>query len=204
MLDNANGVVRATRYAWNRAVDQVPGWPIGRVAPPPCKRTPYWLRPDELPASLQEELEAYLHRLGNPDPFVGQGSRILRPGTVTQYRHMLIMLASALTRSGVPVEELTSSAVLVRPQNVKQALRFLYERAGGRVSVYAHLIAYRARQIAAHFGLPEQDRARLDEILAWVNRAAPSTPRPPTGSRGCGSASTTASSARPRRSPPTG
>jgi integrase len=63
--------------------------------------------------------------------------------------------------------------VLVRPENVEKALRFLYERAGSRVSATVHVIAFRARHIARDVGLPEQDRARLDEILAWVNRAAP-------------------------------
>jgi hypothetical protein len=88
MLDKADAVVRATRYAWNRAVDTVPGWPVRPVAPPPCKRTSYWLKPDELLTSLQQDLGEYLHRLGHPDPFVGPGSRILRPGTVVQYRNM--------------------------------------------------------------------------------------------------------------------
>jgi integrase len=83
------------------------------------------------------------------------------------------MLASALVRSGVPAEQLTSIAVLVRPDHVKKALEFLYERAGNRVSATVHMVAFRARQIAQDVGLPEQDRARLDEILAWVNRAAP-------------------------------
>jgi hypothetical protein len=124
MLDKADAVVRATRYAWNEAVDTVPAWPIRRVAPPPSKRTPYWLRPDELPASLRQELQDYLHRLGHPDPFVGPGSRILRPGTVMQYRHMLIMLASALVRSGVPVEQLTSISVLIGPDHVKRGCSF--------------------------------------------------------------------------------
>jgi integrase len=173
MLDKADGVLRATRYGWNAAVDTVAGWPVRRVIPPPSKRTPYWLGLDELPASLQQTLEAYLHRLGHPDPFVGPGSRILRPGTVVQYRNMLVMLASALVRSGVPVEQLTSIAVLVRPDHVKKALEFMYERAGRKVSSYVHVVAYRARHVAAHVGLPEEDRARLDEILAWVNRARP-------------------------------
>jgi integrase len=173
MLDKADGVIRATRYAWNRAVDTVPGWPVRRVAPPPCKRTAYWLRPDELPASLQQELDTYLQQLGDPDPFMRPGSRIVRPGTVVQYRNMLRMVASALVRSGVPVEQLTSIAALVRPDNLKRALHYLYDRAGNRVSVCVHLIALRARHIADHVGLPEQDRARLDEILAWINGARP-------------------------------
>jgi hypothetical protein len=173
MLDKADAVVRATRYGWNAAVDTVAGWPVRRVAPPPSKRRPYWLGLDELPASLRQELEAYLQQLGDPDPFARPGSRILRPGTVVQYENMLRMVASALVRCGVPVQQLTSIAVLVRPDHVQRGLKFLYQRAGSRVSSYVHLVAYRARHVAAHVGLPEQDRARLDEILAWVNRARP-------------------------------
>jgi endonuclease YncB( thermonuclease family)/integrase len=156
------GTVRSTRCRAGRS-----------DASPHPRASARWLRVHELPRPLQQELDEYLHRLGHPDPFVGPGSRILRPGTVIQYRHMLIMLASALARSGVPVEELTSIAVLVRPQNVERALKYLYDRAGSRVSASVHLIAFHARHIAAHVGLPDQDRARLDEILAWVNRAAP-------------------------------
>jgi integrase len=173
MLDKAVAVVRATRLSWNAAVDGVQGWPVRRVAPPPSKRTPYWLGLDELPASLQQELEAYLQQLGDPDPFVRPGSRILRPGTVGQYRNMLVMLASALVHSGVPVEQLTSIKVLVQPDHVERGLKFLYQRAGSRVSSYVHLVAYRARHVAAHVGLPQEDRARLDQILAWVNHARP-------------------------------
>jgi hypothetical protein len=87
MLDKADAVVRATRYAWNCAVDTVPGWPVRLVAPPPSKRTPYWLQPHEFTPPLREELKDYLHRLGHPDPFVGPGSSILQPRTVVQYRN---------------------------------------------------------------------------------------------------------------------
>src|SRR3954453_14505782 len=54
MLVEAGKVVRITRAAWNRAVDTVPGWPRQRLEPVPPKRTPYWLREDQLPATLRE------------------------------------------------------------------------------------------------------------------------------------------------------
>jgi len=130
MLIEAEKVVRITRAAWNRAVETVPGWPQQRLAPVPPKRTPYWLRDDQLPASLREQITGYLTSLGQPDPFLGPSRRALAPGTVDQHRIVCITLASALVGSGIPVDQLTSLAVLVQPDNLERGLRFLYGRAG--------------------------------------------------------------------------
>jgi integrase len=174
MIDKVDDVVRATRRTWNRAADTIPGWPQRRLSPPTLKREPYWVPRDQLPPSLQGELAAYLHRLGNPDPFLGQSSRMLSAGTVEQYAAALTAIASALVRSGVPVDHLCSIASLVRPRRVEIALKYLYERAGGRISAYVESIAHRAPKIAAHVGLPEEEQARLREIRSMVTRAAPS------------------------------
>ena len=174
MLLRPEGVVRATRHGWNHAADSVPAWPHRRVAPPPCKRIPYWLKPHELSASLRQEIDEYLHRLAQPDPFLAQSSKPLHPTTITQNRHYLILLASALARSGFLVEEITSIAVLVRPDNVKSALRFLFNRAGGRMTVQIEMLAYHARKFAVHAGLPDEDLARLVELQASIARAYPS------------------------------
>lgn len=173
MLLKAEDVVRATRHAWNRAVDTVPGWPKQCLTPPPCKRSSYWLRLEHFPESLQQEIRDDLHRLANPDPFLDTSSNGYAPATVGQFRYTYITLASALVASGVPVEGLMSISTLLRPHNLETALRFLYERAGKHVTVVIHNIARRARTIAAHAGLPEPDLARLDEILTSINRAAP-------------------------------
>jgi integrase len=141
---------------------------------PPRKRTPYWLRLDELPLSLQQEIAAYLDRLAQPDPFLGKSARALRPETLLQNRHYLVLLASALVHSGIPVEQLTSIAVLVQPDNVERALRFLYERAGRRMIVQIELLAWRARKFATDAGVPDEDVARLRELYARVVRAGPS------------------------------
>jgi integrase len=174
MLAGHEKVVRDTRRAWNRAVDTVPGWPQQRLAPPRSKRSPYWLRLDQLPASLQQEIREYQNGIAHPDPFLGPGPEALAPSTLRQHEVLFITLASALVATGdVQVEELTSIASLVRPDRLKQALRFLYDRAGKRVNEQIYQIVYRVRRIAAHAGLPEADLARLDDILASIKRRYP-------------------------------
>lgn len=49
-------------------------------------------------------------------------------------------------------------------------------RAGHRVNHVIYRAAYRVRKIAAYAGLPEQDLARLDDILASVKREHPAEP----------------------------
>jgi integrase len=166
-------VVRTTRRAWNRCVDTVPGWPQRRLASPARRGSPYWLRLEQLPATLQQEIAEYLHHLAHPDPFLGPGGKTLAPTTVHHYRQTFVTLASALVASGMPVEELTSITYLVQPDHLERALRFLYARAGHRVYHLLFRAALRARTIGVHAGLPEQDLARIDRIVASVRREHP-------------------------------
>jgi integrase len=99
---------------------------------------------------------------------------VLSPETVKQYAAALTAIASALVRSGVPADGLTTIAALVRPKHVETALRYLHARAGGRVSTFIGSIADRAPTIAAHVGLPEEDQARLRELRSMVTRDIPS------------------------------
>jgi integrase len=163
-------VVKLTRRAWNRCVDTIPGWPDRRLAAPAGRGTPYYLHLEKLPATLQQEIGDYLHRLEHPDPFLGPGGKSLAPTTIDQFRLAFITLASALVASGMPVDTLRSIAILVRPDNLERALRFLYARAGHRVYHLMFRVALRARSIGAHAGLPKQDLARIDSILASVRR----------------------------------
>lgn len=166
-------VVRTTRRAWNWGVDHIQGWPDRRLAQPERKLPPYWIKIEQLPLTLQQEIGDYLHRLAHPDPFLGPGGKTLAPATIGQFRILFITLTSALAASGTPVHELTSISTLVQPDNLERALRFLYARAGHRVNHSIYRVAYRARRIAAHVGLPEQDLALLDRILASVRREHP-------------------------------
>ena len=173
VIDDPEEVVRSTRRAWNHALDTVPGWPERRLAPPARKREAYWLRPDLLPASLQEEMADHLDRLANPTPFLAQTASDLAPTTIRQVRFALITLASALVAAGTPVEKLTSIAALVQPDHLKLALTFLYARAGNRITSQIESLAYRALRIATELSLPASDLAALKEILAMIRRESP-------------------------------
>jgi integrase len=173
LLDRPEGVIRATRHAWNRAADTVPGWPQQRLAAPPRKRTSYWLPLEQLPTSLQQEIHHHLHRLAVPDPFLADTCNGYTPATVEQFRHTFITLASALVASGTPVEDLTSVATLVRPDRLKQALQFLYRRGSNRITPTIDSVAWRARTIAPHAGLSEQDITELDKMVAKIRQQAP-------------------------------
>ena len=163
-------VVRTTRRAWNRCVDTVPGWPQRRLEAPARRGAPYYLRPEQLPETLQQEMDEYLHRLEHPDPFLGPVGKSLAPTTINQFRLTFITLASALVASGTPVNELTSVASLVRHDNLEKALRFLYARAGHRVYHMMFRVALRARTIGGQVGLSEQDLAGIDSTVAKVKR----------------------------------
>jgi integrase len=166
-------VVRETRRAWNRAVDVVAGWPDRRLAEPQRKTVRFYLRNDQLPLSLRQELRDYLEHIAHPDIFLGQYAKAPSPETIEEYRRTTIHLASALAASGTPIEDLSSFAKLVGPAPLHAALSFLHQRAGNGVTHRMHVMALRARKIARHIGLPEQDLTRLDAIVAAVKRARP-------------------------------
>jgi integrase len=174
MLPEHGKIARATRRAWNRAVDTVPGWPDRRLALPQPKQTPYWIKLEQLPDSLQQEVEAYLHRLEHPD--LGATDKAIASSTAHQFRVLFITLASALVASGIPAEDLTSVASLVHPDRIRCALGFLHARAGRRVTPLIHQMAYRVRKVAARAGLSDKDLRELDHILTSVKRLYPARP----------------------------
>ncbi|MFL5331917.1 MAG: hypothetical protein ACJ8H8_01785 [Geminicoccaceae bacterium] len=173
MLEGADDLVRSTRCAWNRAVATVPSWPGRRLAPPRLKRPPYWVPENQLPATLQEQVAVYLHRLAHPDPFLAADGRALAPATIRQYRLMFVTLASALVATGMPASELASLADLVRPDRVERTFRFLYERAGRRVTERLHQLAHRVCRVAKDLGLPAAEQDRQEDLRAAVRREFP-------------------------------
>lgn len=174
VIERAGNVFRETILAWNRAVDTIPGWPARHLPLPPRKRAPYWIAVDELPESLRREMDAYLDRLTNPDPFLGETPKPLSPATIEQYRLMVIQLASALVGSGVPLQDLTSLHALVTPSHLHRALKFLHARAGDRVNPQIHGLTYRASQVARRLGtLTEAELKALDDIREHVRHATP-------------------------------
>ena len=176
MVEEAQQMARVARSAWNRAVATIPGWPGRQLAPPRLKRPPYWLREHELPAPLREEMAVYLQRLAHPDPFLAAHGKALAPRTVRQYRLLVVTFASALAATGTPLAELTSLASLVRPDRVERVFRFLYARAGQRVTEHIHQLAHRVCRIGADLDLPDREREGLEALRAAVKREFPYRP----------------------------
>jgi hypothetical protein len=83
------------------------------------------------PASLKEDVEAYLDRaLGlrlDDDHF----TRAQRPATVVTRRQQLLVLATAIAKSGIAPETLTELVVVLQPKTTAAGLRYLVDRNGG-------------------------------------------------------------------------
>lgn len=138
------------------------------LTPPPVKRTSYWIPFDQWPVTLVADVEAFLQFLSTPSDFVTRSRKVLKPGTVHQYRHNVSMLVSALVQSGIPLEDLTSLAGVVGPEQVNLVLQYLHTRAGGKVTPLMFQLALRVRTIASWCNMRQEDLDRLNEIFQSV------------------------------------
>ena len=171
MIGNWLGTLRENIKAWNRLAASRDDLPL--LMPPPVKRTPYWIAFEEWPEGLREEVTALLHRLANPNIFMGRKVRKLSPNTVQQYRHMIAILVSATVGDGVPLAHLTSLAVALHPDHVARALAFLAARGGGIVTATMMQMMIRVRVIAGMYNLPEEQREELEAISYNLEENAP-------------------------------
>jgi integrase len=140
-------VYRTACVLWNRASQSIAGWPAVEVPVPNGSRR-YSLRFDDLPASFRADAEGYLMHLGDQDPFADDYVASLRPATIDARRNQIRQLTTAAILSGCPMEEMTSLAALVKPENAKRALRFFWDRAGQVKKESVHQLALLLRSIA--------------------------------------------------------
>lgn len=184
MVGDWEGTLRSSIKAWNNLAASREDLP--RLTPPPVKRTSYWIPVDEWPKKLVSELEAFLESLSTPSDFLTQGPRtlkpsiapskgahrgsvtrsrkVLKPGTVKQYRFNVSVAVSALVHSGVPMEELSGLGEVFRPVRLDRALGFQRNRAGGRITDHMVQMALRALVIARWYNFSQNDIQRLEEI----------------------------------------
>lgn len=107
----------------------------------PNRSRRYALPWTDFPPSFQIDAEAYLNRLGNPDPLADDYAEPLRPATIEGRRGQILQLATAIVRAGVPPKRITDLAVLVEPDNAKLALRFFLDRKNGQRTETIHQYA---------------------------------------------------------------
>ncbi len=142
------GLYRDTCKLWNQATT-IPGWPRLQVEVP-VRRRDFSLSIDAFPDSFREDVERFLTQGANADVFSDSYYKPVRPLTVRNRRRNIMMAATALVRSGFPADQITGLDVLVRLDNAKVALHFLYDRAGRKTTGHIYQIATLLKTIARH------------------------------------------------------
>lgn len=163
MVSDWLGTLRGSIKAWNRlAASRVD---LPQLAPPPSKRTSYWIAQSEWPQTLVTELDAFLESLASLSGFEARRTKPLKPGTIQQYRYNVTVIVSALVHTGTSMSALAHLPEVIRPENVNRTLQFLQDRAGGTVTSQMFQLALRVRTIARWCDMPDNELARLDLIF---------------------------------------
>lgn len=153
---------RTTCVLWNRAAEEIDGWPKLLVRVPNHSRR-YALDWDEFPESFRADVDAFLTRSQTQDPFADNYVKSVKPSTVDLRRKQIRQMATALANSGFDIGEITSLAVLVTPDNAKRLLRVLYARHHEK-SVYLYHQATLLKTISCHWvRAPESGVAKVAE-----------------------------------------
>jgi integrase len=150
LTKNPVRVYQSTCRLWNEARQLVEGWP-DLLAPEVVETRRYSMDWQAFPISFQEDVAGFLTSSANPDVLADDYARPVRPATVTTRRAQLRMIATALVRSGFPLERLENLATLVELANAKAAMRFFLERKGGQTSKFTHQHALLLQTIAKHW-----------------------------------------------------
>ena len=169
LIGHPDQIVMATVNAWNKAVGDVAGWPMRRLALP-GGYTPYTLTWDAMPEALRLDTEAWFARNTNPDPFDDDApDRAWRPNTLKTRRFGVRQLVSALHLRGHDITKLRSLADLVEVETAKEALRFVVERKGGATSSQIAGLASMLTAIAEHWVKVDRDHLnRLKRIKSQL------------------------------------
>lgn len=165
-VPDPNRHFRATLRAWNKACATVPGWPGSALKMPPRKRARWTLPPTAFPAAFQAEVECWIARLTKADPLAEEGPRTaLAPETIKLRRHQIYKAASALTMSGIDVDEIMSLATIVEPDSFRALLRVLLDRQNGVPTEALFRLAGALIAVARHqVELPSDKLTRLLRI----------------------------------------
>ena len=165
---NVKETIYALRRAWNDLAAASPTWggqPLTRPQRPNYITKPF----SELNPGFVADLEAYLKRLADPDPFDQRVRKAKSPATIKCLRRILRLEASILVMAGWKVDEIRSLRDLVRPKAVEAILRDQWVRVGhnkawppGAVSVASYI-----KMVARHCPeIPDDERAKIEELCS--------------------------------------
>jgi len=157
-LDSAT-LVRRLRYLpgnvakwWNALVAVRKAAGLRRVTVPRTRRVLSRIPWHRLPASLREDAEGYLTWAAVPDPLEeGARARALATRTLRLQREHIHSAVSAAAAAGTPLDQLTSLACLVEPENFRVLMRHRWRKDGGRLTAYTHGLAITLIAIASEW-----------------------------------------------------
>jgi integrase len=163
-----NELHRNVACIWNEAAQET-RMRLQRVLVPsfrgPAKRVEWSL----LPASFQNDLEAYLDWCGGSDAFaVDARSRTLAPQTVKLQQNHVHAGVTALVETGISPKVIKSLGDLVAIVNFKRILRRRHEIVGGRENVFNRDLARTLIEIARRW--KKVSAARLEELQRLANK----------------------------------
>lgn len=149
LVKSPRGIIKSTIANWNRSRRSILGWPQSELSTP-FSTEAFTLPLAAFPQAFQNDVARWQERVLRPDPLDEEAPA--RPLRLTTVEHRILefrQFASALVRSGrLPSEEITSLAVLVDPENFKEALRVFLGRTGRTQRV--HNLARSMRLVGKH------------------------------------------------------
>jgi integrase len=164
LVRDPGGLYRDTCKLWNRAVRTIPGWPQLKVAVPDRRRT-FALTLDDFPSPFRMEVEGFLTRCAEPDVFSDSYCKPAAELTLRNRRGYILMAATALVHTGVPISQVTGLDVIVDIDHAKALLRFLYNRAGDKTNNQIYHIGTLLKTISRHYlHQPEETVAQLRNL----------------------------------------
>jgi integrase len=163
IVENPYEIYRGAAKSWNNAAERVPGWPQQRVTVPSNQQT-FCLPWHALPTGLLASVQHYLDRARGLDLLDEHFTRPLRPKTLKTREHQLRVLATAIVKSGIPVEPLTDLRALLIPERAAAGMQYLVDRNGGRSSVQISNIAGFLPTLARRLDIDEPGIALLKRM----------------------------------------
>ena len=155
-------------WAWNACGREVEAWP-GLEIPRQQKSLTYTLAWEELPATYKQDVDCFMVRMGTTSLEEDGPPKPMRPATLKTRTYQLRVVASALVHQGVPIEEITTIAVLVRFENLQKILRFFLNRHEGKTSPQVAQLATFLKICAKHWvKVKDEELARIGKLVSKV------------------------------------
>jgi integrase len=165
---------RAIARAWNACAAEIEGWPQQRVLEPPL-RVKAWPQWQDFPTGLRNELDAYLTSLTKPRrSSTGKRLRRCKPLTIKTRRVELVGFAKKAVRLGIPIEDLSSLAVLLAPEVVEKVIDSEWAKNGEQPKISTIDMAKKLYGVARAWGcLDGAALDRLDDLRADLEQYRP-------------------------------